>query len=87
MASKEIEAVKAAAEHVEHDAHKDAKIASEQEHATTLWQALKTNKKSALWSAAISLTIIMYEAQTVLRAISIIVSSHTILIQAPQTCS
>lgn len=60
MADKEIELTKAPAEHVEHDdANKDAKIASEQEHTTTLWQALKTNRKSALWSAAISLTIIM----------------------------
>ena len=38
---------------------KEAKIASDTEHQTTLWQALKSNKKAAVWSAIISLTIIM----------------------------
>lgn len=38
---------------------KEAKIAAQTEHETTLWQALQSNKKAALWSAVISLTIIM----------------------------
>lgn len=38
---------------------KEAKIAAQNEHETTLWQALKSNKKAALWSAVISLTVIM----------------------------
>ena len=38
---------------------KEAKIAAQIEHETTLWQALKSNKKAALWSAVLSLTIIM----------------------------
>jgi MFS transporter, SP family, general alpha glucoside:H+ symporter len=41
------------------DATKEAKIASQGEHEATLWEALKTNKKAAMWSAIISLTIIM----------------------------
>lgn len=50
---------RASAEHIEHETTKDARLASDLEHQTTLWQALKTNRKAALWSAAISLTIIM----------------------------
>ena len=38
---------------------KEAKIAAQAEHETTLWEALKSNKKAAIWSAIISLTIIM----------------------------
>lgn len=38
---------------------KDAKIAAQAEHETTLWQCLRSNKKAAMWSAVISLTIIM----------------------------
>lgn len=38
---------------------KDARVAAEVEHATTLWQALKTNRKAALWSVLLSTTIIM----------------------------
>lgn len=56
---KDVQTVKAPAEHIEHESTKDAKLASDIEHETTLWQALKTNRKAALWSAAISLTIIM----------------------------
>ncbi|KAF7198503.1 Maltose permease MAL31 [Pseudocercospora fuligena] len=37
----------------------DAKHASQEEHETTFWQALKSNRKAAMWSAIISLTIIM----------------------------
>jgi SP family general alpha glucoside:H+ symporter-like MFS transporter len=47
-------------DHVEDvEVTKEAKIASQTEHQTTLWQALKSNKKAALWSAVLSLTIIM----------------------------
>lgn len=49
--------------HVEHLSEpadpKEAQQASAAEHEATFWQALKTNHKAALWSAAISLTIIM----------------------------
>ena len=37
----------------------DAKQAAREEHETTLWQALKSNREAAVWSAVISLTIIM----------------------------
>lgn len=37
----------------------DARAAAEAEHETTFWQALKSNKKAALWSIALSSTIIM----------------------------
>lgn len=37
----------------------DAQAASAAEHSTTLQQALRENWKAVLWSAAISLTIVM----------------------------
>ncbi|PLB41451.1 general substrate transporter [Aspergillus candidus] len=37
----------------------EAQQASEAEHQASFWEALKTNRKAVLWSAAISLTIIM----------------------------
>lgn len=37
----------------------EAQIASAAEHATTFQQALRENWKAALWSAVISLTIVM----------------------------
>ena len=47
-------------DHIENvEVTKEAKLAAQTEHETTLWQALKSNKKAALWSAVISLTIIM----------------------------
>jgi SP family general alpha glucoside:H+ symporter-like MFS transporter len=60
MAVAEAPIEKAAVEQIEStDATKEARIAAQTEHETTLWQALKSNKKAALWSAIISLTIIM----------------------------
>lgn len=54
---------KAPAEHVEATVDvgdtKDAKIAATVEHETTLWQALKSNQKAALWSVLLSTTVIM----------------------------
>ncbi|KAK3711131.1 hypothetical protein LTR37_009918 [Vermiconidia calcicola] len=60
MADQDNKVEKAPIDHVE-DVHvsKEAKIAAQSEHDTTLWEALKTNRKSAMWSAIISLTIIM----------------------------
>ena len=47
-------------QHVEDiDVTKEAKRAAQSEHETTLFEALKSNKKAAAWSAIISLTIIM----------------------------
>jgi hypothetical protein len=47
-------------DHIENvEVTKEAKLAAQAEHQTTLWQALKSNKKAAIWSAIISLTIIM----------------------------
>ncbi|KAF9883496.1 hypothetical protein FE257_003410 [Aspergillus nanangensis] len=40
-------------------ATKEAQQASAAEHEATFWEALRTNRKAALWSAVISLTIIM----------------------------
>lgn len=60
MAEEDNKIEKTNIDHVEEvEATKEAKIAAEAEHQTTLWQALKNNKKAALWSAVISLTIIM----------------------------
>lgn len=42
-----------------HNALFEAKQATEDEHAQTLWQALKENRKAVMWSILISLTIIM----------------------------
>ena len=47
--------------HLEHSGlvKNGAQQASEAEHQASFWEALKTNRKAVLWSAAISLTIIM----------------------------
>ena len=50
--------------HVEHAVEttvptKDALQASTDEHEATVWEALRHNYKAVLWSAAISLSIIM----------------------------
>ena len=37
----------------------DAQRASEAEHNTTLWEAIRTNKKAVFWSMVLSLSIIM----------------------------
>ena len=54
---------KVAVDRLEHtddvDHTKDARIAAEAEHATTLWQALKENRKAAFWSVMLSTTVIM----------------------------
>lgn len=58
------DATKAPEHHVTHlenpsDALKDAQKAAQAEKDMTLWQALRSNWKAALWSAVISLTIVM----------------------------
>lgn len=42
-----------------HSAIFEAKQATEDEHAQGLFQALRENRKAALWSIAISMSIIM----------------------------
>jgi len=60
MAEEEVVAEKVAADQVEDiDDIKNAKLASDEEHETTLWQGLKHNKKAAFWSVVLSTTIIM----------------------------
>lgn len=41
------------------DTQKDARQATHEEHETTLWQALKSNKKAVLWSVLLSMAIVM----------------------------
>lgn len=59
----EIALEKAAAHHVEdtlgQGAIVDAKHATDEEHAQTLWQALRGNRKAVFWSVMISMSIIM----------------------------
>lgn len=66
----EIRVEKAAAHEVEEklgaDALFQAKQASDEEHNETFWQALKANKKAAMWSMAISLSIVMEGYDTIL---------------------
>jgi SP family general alpha glucoside:H+ symporter-like MFS transporter len=66
MADKDLE-LKATQPRVEHDDDpkvqlhllQDAQTANAEEHNTTLAKALKENWKAAMWSAIISLTIVM----------------------------
>ena len=37
----------------------EAKQATDDEHAQTLWQALRENRRAVMWSMLISMTIIM----------------------------
>lgn len=37
----------------------EAKLATEEEHAQTLWQGLSENRKAVFWSVMISMAIIM----------------------------
>lgn len=46
-------------ERLGHSALQDAKQATDDEHAQTLMQALKENRKAVMWSMLISMTIIM----------------------------
>ena len=59
----EIALEKSAAHHVEetlgYGAIVEAKHATDEEHAQTLWQALRDNRKAVLWSVIISLSIVM----------------------------
>ncbi len=41
------------------DALFEAKQATDDEHAQTLWQALRENRRAVMWSVLISMTIIM----------------------------
>ncbi|RAO70385.1 uncharacterized protein BHQ10_006397 [Talaromyces amestolkiae] len=63
MASSEIHVEKSAASHVEttlgSGAIYEAKLASDEEHSQSLWQALSANRKAVAWSMLISLSIIM----------------------------
>ncbi|KAJ5625334.1 hypothetical protein N7510_001643 [Penicillium lagena] len=66
----EIALEKAAAHHVEdtlgHGAVIEAKRATDEEHAQTLWQALSQNRKAVGWSVMISMSIIMEGYDTIL---------------------
>lgn len=42
-----------------HRAVLDAKQATEDEHAQTLWQGLRENRKAVFWSLLLSMTIVM----------------------------
>lgn len=66
----EIALEKTAAHHVEdtlgHGAIIEAKQASDEEHAQTLFQALRDNRKAVAWSMLISMSIIMEGYDTIL---------------------
>ncbi|KAJ5675293.1 uncharacterized protein N7477_005227 [Penicillium maclennaniae] len=59
----EVALEKSAAHHVEdtlgHGAIVEAKHATDEEHAQTLWQGLRDNRKAVFWSALISMSIVM----------------------------
>lgn len=61
---------KSAAHHVEdtlgQGAIVEAKHATDEEHAQTLWQALRDNRKAVFWSVMISTSIIMEGYDTIL---------------------
>ncbi|PMD17116.1 putative sugar transporter [Hyaloscypha hepaticicola] len=61
---------KIAGHHVEetlgHGALIDAKHASDEEHAQTLWQAIKANKKAVGWSVLVSMSVVMEGYDTIL---------------------
>lgn len=63
MTSHEPTVEKAAIDQVENAAGvediKNARLAAVAEHETTLWQALKENRKAAFWSVMLSTTVIM----------------------------
>ena len=58
-----VEDSKLSASHVEEkmsgDAIEHAKLASDAEHNTTIWEAIKVNKKAVIWSMLISMSIVM----------------------------
>ena len=66
----EINFEKQAANHVEdtlgQGAIVDAKHASDEEHAQTLFQALSANRKAVFWSMCISMSIVMEGYDTIL---------------------
>lgn len=59
----EVALEKSAAHHVEdtlgHGAIVEAKHATDEEHAQTLWQALRDNRKAVFWSALISMVSLL----------------------------
>ncbi|GFF46187.1 maltose permease MAL61 [Aspergillus udagawae] len=61
---------KSAAHHVEDTlgvgAIMEAKQATDEEHAQSLWQALRANRKAVMWSVLVSLSIIMEGYDTIL---------------------
>ena len=44
----------------------DAKHASDEEHAQSLWQAIKANKKAVAWSVVVSMSVVMEGYDTIL---------------------
>jgi hypothetical protein len=44
----------------------DAKHAADEEHAQTLWQAIKANKKAVGWSVLVSMSVVMEGYDTIL---------------------
>src|SRR5450756_35321 len=44
----------------------DAKHASDEEHAQTLWQAIKANKNAVGWSVLVSMSVVMEGYDTIL---------------------
>jgi len=66
----EIALEKSAAHHVEDTlgvgALVEAKQATDEEHAQTLWQALRDNRKAVAWSVLISMSIVMEGYDTIL---------------------
>lgn len=61
---------KSAAHHVEdtlgQGAIVEAKQAADEEHAQTLWQALRDNRKAVMWSVLVSMSIVMEGYDTIL---------------------
>jgi hypothetical protein len=61
---------KVAAHHVEETLGQgaliDAKHAADEEHAQTLWQAIKANKKAVGWSVLVSMSVVMEGYDTIL---------------------
>ena len=64
------ESIKHITTHVEDklggDSLDDAKNASDAEHSATFWQAISANRKAVLWSAVISMSIVMEGYDTIL---------------------
>lgn len=77
----EVALEKSAAHHVEdtlgHGAIVEAKHAADEEHAQTLWQALRDNRKAVFWSALISM-VSFIEASIFTQSIADLCASLTV---------